>query len=124
MQWNLTSGCPQKIRMDAGTENGTVAKVQRVLTDDDSSVIIGVSTANIRIESWWGQYRTSNAEYFTSMFHELLNTGDFSGDDVDKELMRFCFLPVVQVCVEYYILLFHERLFLAFTVDPLISVIH
>ena len=120
----FNSGCPQKIRMDAGTENGTVAKVQRVLTDDDSSVIIGVSTVNIRIESWWGQYRTSNAEYFTSMFHELLNTGDFSGDDVDKELMRFCFLAVVQVCVEYYILLFHERLFLAFTVDPLISVIH
>ena len=40
--------------MDAGTEDGTVAKIQRVLTDDDSSVIIGVSTANIRIESRWG----------------------------------------------------------------------
>ena len=97
------------MRMDAGTENGTVAKIQRVLTDDDSSVIIGVSTAHIRIESWWGQYRTSNAEYFISMFHELLNTGDFSGDDVDKELMRFCFLPVVQVCVEYYFFYYFMR---------------
>ena len=42
--------------MDTGTENGTVAKVQRVLTDDDSSVIIGESTANVRIDNMSSLY--------------------------------------------------------------------
>jgi hypothetical protein len=85
--------------MDAGTENVNVAKMQMFLHDDEEgkSVIVGASTSNVRIESWWGQYRKHNAEYFIGLFHGLQSQGNFSGDELDKELVRFCFLKVVQV---------------------------
>ena len=57
------------------------------------------STLNTRIERWWGQYRRANSEFFIAMFHELQATGDYTGDAIDKELVRFCFLTVIQVSV-------------------------
>ena len=92
-------GCSQKIRVDAGTENVTMIRMHKFFTDNDDSAIIGTSTLNTRIESWWGQYRRANSEFFIAMFHELQATGDYTGDAIDKELVRFCFLTVIQVSV-------------------------
>ena len=47
------------------------------------------STLSTRIESWWGQYRRANYGFFIAMFHELQATGDYTGDAIDKELVRF-----------------------------------
>jgi hypothetical protein len=89
-------GCPTKVRVDAGTENVNLNFLQEFFTNENS-VIVGESTANTRIESWWGQYRKQNAEYFIALFHQLLEDGDFTGDLIDKELMRFCFTGIIQV---------------------------
>jgi hypothetical protein len=96
------NGCPPIIRIDAGTENVYVAKMQMFLHGDDSgkSVITGASTGNVRIESWWSRYRKQNAENFIGIFHGLQSTGHFCGDETDKELVRFCFLQVIQVMCE------------------------
>ncbi|KAL1276985.1 hypothetical protein QQF64_023658, partial [Cirrhinus molitorella] len=54
-------GFPRLVRTDMGTENVVVRDIQRYLRrkDDDEraaehSYITGTSTANQRIESWWG----------------------------------------------------------------------
>ena len=103
------NGCPAKIRVDAGTENVNINLLQDFLIDNEdlnaTSVITGSSTRNIRIESWFAQYRKCNAEYYISLFHLIQSDGDFTGDMVDKELIRFCFLNIIQVkSIIYYIL--------------------
>lgn len=93
-------GTPKTVRMDPGTENVNVDTLQRFLHDDDNDnnhVIIGSSHTNQRIEHWWGQYRKENAEYLMMIFKQLQSTGMFIGDDTDKDLIRFCFMDVVQV---------------------------
>ena len=65
--------------------------------DNGNSVIIGASHGNVKIESWWGFYRKHNAEFFMTLFHGLRNEGLFCGDETDKEVLRFCFLNIIQV---------------------------
>jgi hypothetical protein len=97
-------GCPRRIRMDRGTENGNVAQMQEFLREDDldeqagpESFLYGRSTANQRIESWWGILRKENVEFWMSLFHELQGQGLFDGGERDKELIRFCFQDLIQV---------------------------
>ncbi|XP_034552285.1 uncharacterized protein LOC117821856 [Notolabrus celidotus] len=95
-------GCPKIIRSDLGTENVHVNRLQNFLREDDNGtthgpcVLQGRSTANQRIESWWGQYRRQNADYWRDLFQEFQSVGDFNGDIVDKGLIQFCFLDVIQ----------------------------
>lgn len=94
------NGCPHMIRIDKGTENVHVTTVQKFLHDDQNngtSVIIGPSLSNVKIESWWGWYRKQNAEFYIALFHGLQNMGEFTGDEADKELIRFCFMKIIQV---------------------------
>uniref|UniRef100_A0A096M0Z2 Integrase core domain-containing protein n=1 Tax=Poecilia formosa TaxID=48698 RepID=A0A096M0Z2_POEFO len=51
-------GCPERLRVDLGTENVNAADMQRYLhlTEDQpesDNVIFGPSTGNQRIERWW-----------------------------------------------------------------------
>ncbi|KAJ8381257.1 hypothetical protein SKAU_G00020350 [Synaphobranchus kaupii] len=57
---------------------------------------LGRSTANQRIESWWGIYRRQNVDYWRDVFQEFQATGDFNGDFIDKGLIQFCFLKIIQ----------------------------
>ena len=96
-------GCPKIMRSDLGTENVHVNRFQCFLREDDNGtvhgpcVLQGRSTANQRIESWWGNYRRQNAEYWRDLFQEFQSAGEFNGDMVDKGLIQFCFLDVIQV---------------------------
>ncbi|KAK7893049.1 hypothetical protein WMY93_022201 [Mugilogobius chulae] len=97
-------GCPQRLRADPGTENAHVRDMQRFLrrnhTDlyaGDQSFIHGCSTANQRIESWWGILRRQCLQHWMDIFHTLKENGDFTGDFVDKNLAQFCFLNIIQV---------------------------
>ena len=96
-------GCPMILRTDKGTENVTTLRLQQFFRENDhgihphNCVILGKSTANTRIESWWGRLRRGCTEYWISKMHKLQSDGDFSGDDLDKELVRFCYLSVIQV---------------------------
>ncbi|CAL9699776.1 unnamed protein product [Knipowitschia caucasica] len=96
-------GCARILRTDMGTENCSVRDMQRYLrrNDDDAnagdkSFIWGRSTANQRIESWWGILRKECVEFWLEHFHRLKNEGDFVGDFLDKNLILFCFLGLIQ----------------------------
>ncbi|XP_049322555.1 uncharacterized protein LOC125806138 [Astyanax mexicanus] len=96
-------GCPRLVRADMGTENVTIKDIQMYLrrnNEDDragnASYITGTSTANQRIESWWGQMRKAGVEHWIQLFGELKDEGLFSGDFLDKALVQFCFMAIIQ----------------------------
>ena len=97
-------GCSRLVRTDLGTENVVVRDIQRYLRRDDvddraaeRSYITGPSTANQRIESSWGVMRKEGIEQWITLLGELKDEGFFSGDVLDKALIQYCFMPVIQV---------------------------
>ncbi|KAB0804068.1 hypothetical protein PPYR_01038 [Photinus pyralis] len=98
-------GCPRTVRADMGTENGLVKEIQinlrnQALTDDGHSLLppflYGKSTSNQRIESWWSILRKHHSQFWLNLFHKLREDGNFSGDFLDKNLIQFCFLKIIQ----------------------------
>uniref|UniRef100_A0A096M6N5 Integrase core domain-containing protein n=1 Tax=Poecilia formosa TaxID=48698 RepID=A0A096M6N5_POEFO len=94
-------GTPARIRADFGTENVTMAEMQKFLrwTADPSAsncFISGSSNHNQRIESWWGFLRTHHAQFWMNRFHDLKENDYFSGDFLDKQLVLFTFLKIVE----------------------------
>ncbi|KAI9522092.1 hypothetical protein NQZ68_039741 [Dissostichus eleginoides] len=97
-------GCPQRMRADRGTKNGHVREMQLFLrrnqTDHhagEGSFIYGCSTANQRIESWWGVLRKQSVQFWMDTFKILKDDGYFTGDFLDKNLVQFCFLNLLQL---------------------------
>ena len=97
-------GCPRMILSDHGTENGHMQAMQVFMreTPHDSlagpkSFVMGKSTTNQRIECWWSILRKENTQHWINVFSNLKDNGMFSGDFLDKNLIRFCFLKIVQV---------------------------
>ena len=100
-------GCPKFVRSDYGTENGHMCMFQTFFQDADEhegdvqsrqpSFIYGASTTNQRIESWWGYLRKEHLHYWIELFKSLQENGDFSGDFLDKNIVLFCFLALIQV---------------------------
>lgn len=95
-------GCPRIARGDKGTENVKVKDFQRFLRrnmQDGSAIdsyIEGASTANQRIESWWGFLRRQCMEFYISLFVDLKDRGLFDGGYLDKSLIQFCFMGIIQ----------------------------
>ncbi|XP_047242593.1 uncharacterized protein LOC124881124 isoform X1 [Girardinichthys multiradiatus] len=97
------NGCPERIRADRGTENRCVEQMQMFLrrnhTDSfagDKSFVYGRSTANQRIEGWWATLRKQSAQFWMSLFQTFQDDGHFTGDFLDKNLIQFCFLNLIQ----------------------------
>lgn len=97
----LLKGYPRTIRADCGTENGYVENMQRFLkemTDSNSPAFLyGRSTANQRIESWWSQLRNHNAQFWINLFEKLKADGYYDGLYLDKSVLQFCFMDLIQV---------------------------
>ncbi|KAK0145716.1 hypothetical protein N1851_015376 [Merluccius polli] len=95
-------GCPRIARGDKGTENVKVRDFQRFLRrniHDGSAIdsyIDGASTANQRIESWWGFLRRESMEFYISLFTDLKDRGLFDGTYLDRSLIQFCFMGIIQ----------------------------
>ncbi|XP_063971427.1 uncharacterized protein LOC135158071 [Lytechinus pictus] len=96
-------GCPSVVRGDLGTENGYVRDFQRFFREDDEDGMAGIrsylegpSTANQRIEYWWSFLRRECMEFWIYFFRDLQDDGDFIGNFVDVNLLRFCFLHLIQ----------------------------
>ncbi|XP_049334426.1 uncharacterized protein LOC125801673 [Astyanax mexicanus] len=96
-------GCPERMRADPGTENSHVRDMQLFLRRNHSdhyaserSFVYGCSTANQRIESWWGILRKQAGQFWMDIFQTLRDDGHFSGDFLDKNLIQFCFLNLIQ----------------------------
>lgn len=107
-------GCPETIRTDNGTENGNVEKIQVILTDlyrnnagNKPAFIYGRSTANQRIESWWSILRKHNSQYWITLFETLRDDGLFDGSYLDKSLIQFCFMDIIQVSTDIHIFIIH-----------------
>lgn len=97
-------GYPRLLRTDMGTENAVIRDMQLYLRRNDeddrageNSYITGKSTANQRIESWWGLMRREGVEYWIQLLGELKDEGIFTGDFVDKALVQLCFMAIIQV---------------------------
>ena len=97
-------GCPKRMRADRGTENGHVENMLKFLRyehlDEFSNqcFLYGSSNHNQRIEAWWSYLRNHNAQFWMSHFQALKNEDKFTGDFLDKNLLQFCFMNLIQVC--------------------------
>ena len=89
-------GVPKKLRCDRGTENSIVEILYKFLYDA-GIFMYGRSTANQRIESWWGILRRHCSQFWMDTFSELKDNGHFSGSFCDKNIIRFCFMNIIQV---------------------------
>ncbi|XP_070411871.1 uncharacterized protein [Nothobranchius furzeri] len=94
-------GCPRIVRGDLGTENGHVRGFQRFLVpiNLDGSVdsyLEGASTANQRIEYWWGFLRNQCVEFWMSLFADMGDNGFFDGGFLDKAILQFCCMGLIQ----------------------------
>ncbi len=96
--------CPVRLRTDPGTENVVVKDLQQFLRRNHSdayagekSYICGSSTGNQRIESMWNIFRKQKGQYFMDLFHDVKDAGYYSGDLLDKSLMQYTFMELVQV---------------------------
>ncbi|CAL9692552.1 unnamed protein product [Knipowitschia caucasica] len=99
---NQMQGTPARIRTDLGTENGVMGELQRFLRsnhDDNYSencYITGSSNHNQRIEQWWGFLRKQHAQYWMDAFHLLKDRDQYSGDFLDKNLIQFTCLEIIE----------------------------
>ena len=92
----MRKGCPSFVRGDKGTENGHVAAMQNFLTDKNS-FIYGRSTGNQRIEMFWKHLRNECCQLWIDSLGVVADEGLFDGGFVDKNLIQFCCLDLLQV---------------------------
>lgn len=93
-----TGGCPMKVRADMGTENVIVEQLQTFLRNDQNAFMYGRSVNNQRIEAWWGILRRECAQFWINVFEEIKDEY-FTGSFLDKSLVQFCFLYLIQVSI-------------------------
>ena len=107
-------GCPKLLRFDAGTENGILKEIQTSLMGNGrngkpNTWIEGTSTLNQRIESFWGHLRKQCLEFWICIFHDFKENGQYTGDFVDVNLMRFCLMGLLQVSeLSVYIIIWYK----------------
>lgn len=99
---------PSIVRYDAGNENPLVGLIQRALRNDHAdkfagknSYLCGPSTANQRIERYWGEARAAALDYYISFFKTLIHKKILNNKDtMDREYLRFCFGHLIQQDLE------------------------
>ena len=86
-------GCPRLVRADMGTENTCIRDIQNFLAinatvTSQSGFLTGPSTANQRIECFWGQLRKECMEFWLCHFHDLQNNGYYTA--ISSIKIYFC----------------------------------
>ena len=68
----------------------------------EKSCLCGKSTHNQRIECFWGLFLKEMGQFFMDMFSDFGRDHNdlFCGDMLDKNLIHFCLLEVIQICNE------------------------
>ncbi|XP_077363971.1 uncharacterized protein LOC144007899 isoform X2 [Festucalex cinctus] len=96
-------GCPQRLRADPRMENGNVKKMQILLRDNhtdryggERSFIDACSTTDQQMQSWLLIPCERSVEKWTNVFVNLRQDGHFTGSDLDKKLIQFCFLKLIK----------------------------
>ncbi|ESO91858.1 hypothetical protein LOTGIDRAFT_163218 [Lottia gigantea] len=94
----------QKIRVDKGTETGTLCTMQAYLkhlhTNEEraavDSVIYGPSTEN-KIERWWRELHHRMETFFKDRLRKLLENGDYDPTNViHRNILAFVYVPIMQ----------------------------
>ena len=96
-------GVPRRMRCDRGTENTIIGTLQQFFRwyDDDEfagnkSFVQGKSSANQRIEAWWSKFREGGGGWWINLFKDLRDSGVYRDDHLNKECLKFCFLPILR----------------------------
>ncbi|KAJ8302239.1 hypothetical protein KUTeg_021226 [Tegillarca granosa] len=92
-------GSPCIVIGDCGTENGHVRDFQTFFHRNSSFgnvYMSGASTCNQRIESWWGFLRRECTQFWIELFRSMEEEGLYNGDFLDKNLVQFCFMALIQ----------------------------
>ena len=99
---NELGGHPRRIRADYGTENGNIEIIQKALRmDADACFLYGSSNLNQRIEAWWRVLRQQCLQFWMNCFEELKDNGHYGGLWYEKDLIRICFLKLIQVSYQF-----------------------
>ena len=90
--------CPQKLRTDYGTENGSVAGAQCWFMSDMDSHIYGTFQHNQRIEGWWSFFRRSRMTWWINFFKDLFERSvcTSGNNEIEMECLWFCFADIIQ----------------------------
>lgn len=97
------NGTATRIRSDLGTENCYVEQMQKFMRHDHLDefskrcYLYGSSNHNQRIENWWGFLRKQHAQFWMNTFQDLKDSDYFSGDFLDKNLIQFTCLEMIEV---------------------------
>lgn len=99
---------PRILRCDLGTENTTLEFLQpyfRHYCNDDlagvKSFMYGKSTANQRVEAWWGLLRKFCSGWWINFFKDLRDRGTYrSHDPLHTECLRYCFMNLLRLEIE------------------------
>jgi hypothetical protein len=66
----------------------------------NKSFIYGTSQHNQRVEAWWSFFRKSTIQFYMDLFLGLKHSDEFDGSFLDKNLICFCFMDLIQVQFE------------------------
>ena len=95
---------PRILRADNGTENSSLSFLQPLFRYNSTDSMAGIksfmygkSTANQRIEAWWGTLRKLGIHWWINLFKDIRDSGLFEiQNPVIKECLRFCFMDALQ----------------------------
>lgn len=95
---------PDIVRTDRGSENITIAGIQRFFRRNhndsrsgEKSFIYGRSTSNQRIEAWWSCFRRNRTNWWIDFFKQMVEEGQINLDlHYHLECLRFCFIGILQ----------------------------
>ena len=100
----IRGGVPRVLRGDNGTENSTVAGIQRFLRRHPTNALSGTesfmygrSVANQRIEAWWSFLRKSETGWWINFFRDMRDSGQFDENNpLHIDCIRFSFTALLQ----------------------------
>lgn len=89
-------GAPQRLRTDAGTENGVMAAIQAEIHQDVYAHIFGPSTSNTRIEGLWSKM-SSVISSWIDFFETMCDNRLFhKGHEKETAALRFSFMGLIR----------------------------
>uniref|UniRef100_A0A3P9IEL3 Integrase core domain-containing protein n=1 Tax=Oryzias latipes TaxID=8090 RepID=A0A3P9IEL3_ORYLA len=100
---------PKRLRTDCSTKNGTMAALHCTLRSEHKdefagakSHMYGTSTSNQRIETWWSYFRKQRSQFWMDLLSDLRERHLFNGSPAHTNLVRYCFLGVLQKELDEY----------------------
>lgn len=103
----LQYGLPYFLRMDKGGENVKYAEFMEMnsqaLGREDSSVLVGPSTKNVRIERFWGEINNITRP-FKHLFYEMQHQRILNTDQITQIFaLHYIYIPRMQKALDDFV---------------------